>query len=66
MRKIDEINLNRSKPFNDFGYTWNNGVCAVYVTGKDLLERESNSNLWGIPFLLSEKRHKNVPYLDFR
>ena len=44
-------NQNVEKPFVDIVSSYNNGVFAVYIIGKDVLEAESRSDLLGVPFL---------------
>lgn len=60
-------------PFNDLACSWNNGVCAVYIVGKDVLEIEGRRDLVKVPFLLWKKpteikgktARESVMYLEY-
>ena len=45
-------NKNVEKPFIDMVRSYNNGVLAVYIVGKDVLEAERRPDLLGVPFLV--------------
>ena len=42
---------NTQRPFVDRVRSYNNGVWAVYLTGKDVLDAENRQDLLGVPFL---------------
>lgn len=48
----------KQKPFNDLAFGNNNGVWAIYVVGRDLLEVENKYDLIGVPFLTWGKPSK--------
>ena len=45
-------NMEIQKPFIDIVRSYNNGVYAVYLIGKDILEVENKPELLGVPFLV--------------
>ena len=58
MTRNIQTEVKHPNPFRDFAGGYNNGVSALYVIGRDLLEAEGRRDLIGVPFLIWGKGFK--------
>lgn len=52
MKKSTQERITLQRPFSDFAMSYNNGIWAVYVIGRDPLEVEDRKDLLKVPFLV--------------